>query len=364
MLALAASAAGLGCETTASGTSEPTEPENAEGIVISPDSATVMAGQAVQFVVVHTSRESPVPTCQPSYTATGGTITLAGKFVAGAIPGSFLVIAACTGAAADTASIRIRAEPAESLAFLGDFENGFTGWNTSEHCCSYSQGLVSDPVRAGRNALRIELRREDPQVALGPRSELIAFPGNIPTTERTPVGGVGDEVWWGLSIYVPTDWQYDTLPEIVHQVHEQPDIELGETWRPPPFALQVRGNAWEVWNRWDPEPLTGTTLTPDQQALLWSGPIAKGRWTDWIVHAKWAFDSAGVLEVWRDDTKVVEKRGPNAYNDRNSMYLKVGIYKWPWKAAPTPSDPAVRVVYYDEVRIAAGQGRYSAVAPR
>ena len=354
----------IGCNPSGSVdsiSSGPTGSSATPRLSISPRHQVIEAGDLLRLVAWEhpAAGDSAIaPVGSVRWLASGGTITDSGGFTA-AVDGVYGVRARSRSWPDVEDSVAVTVAP--PLTFLGDFENGFDGWNTSEGCCVYSHSIVHAPVRSGANALRIELRRTDPQVALGPRSELIAFPGAIPTEARTPIGGVGDEVWWAVSIYVPTDWVDDTMPEIVHQLHEQPDA--CETWRSPPFALQITAANWEVWSRWDDAPCTVGSYPVGKQQALESTPVVKGRWTDWVFHAKWSYRSDGVLDVWRDGLQTAHHQGPNTYNDQKSLYLKVGVYKWPWKALPNPADVAGRVIYYDEVRIAPASGSYAAVAP-
>ena len=64
----------------------------------------------------------------------------------------------------------------------------------------------------------------------------------------------------------------------------------------------------------------------------------------------------------RTVTQVLNKTGPNCYNDKIMPYFKMGIYKSNWR--DDVGDVVERTVYHDEVRIAGKNGSYSAVAPR
>ncbi len=179
-------------------------------------------------------------------------------------------------------------------------------------------------------------------------------------------GGVGDERWYGFSIFVPSDWVSDSqIYEIVAQWHAWPDFDLGEDWRPPPLAVDIEGDNWRIANRWDPKPVTiGNNPAPEGGfAFLWKGPLDKGIWTDWVVHVRWSYGTDGVLELWKDGTRVVEKHGPNVYNDIKPLYLKIGVYNWTWKT--TAESPVTRrVVFVDEVCVADGGEECAAVVGR
>ena len=90
------------------------------------------------------------------------------------------------------------------------------------------------------------------------------------------------------------------------------------------------------------------------------GRMRKGTWDDWVVHAKWSYRADGLLEIWRNGTKVASIAGPNAYNTKQAGFFKLGLYKWSWKNTSIGS----RVAGYDAVKIAGKGGSYSMVARR
>lgn len=93
------------------------------------------------------------------------------------------------------------------------------------------------------------------------------------------------------------------------------------------------------------------------------GPVKKEVWNDWVIHAKWAWDNTGILEVWKDNELIISRKNtPNCYNDLTYPYFKMGIYKWEWASRSTPSVQK-RVYFADEVTIATGSSEYSKVYP-
>ena len=79
-------------------------------IVLSPASLSLPAGGSQQFTAEGKSADSATVSVTPAYTATGGTISPAGIYTAGQIPGTFLVIATDTATGvADTAGVTIPA---------------------------------------------------------------------------------------------------------------------------------------------------------------------------------------------------------------------------------------------------------------
>jgi hypothetical protein len=255
---------------------------------------------------------------------------------------------------ATTIFVLITATKKESLAFIGNFETGdFSGWNLEDLCCQHSAQIVSSPTRAGNYAAKFTLNRNDPIVSKGKRAEL----------KRYRESYMGSEHWYGLSIYLPNDWVEDTAPDIVVQWHDRHDFWLGETGKPPSFGLSINGKDWRISNTWDPNLVTKKNNVVGKESL-YSGAFKRGVWTDWVFHIKWSHEADGIIEVWKDGTRIVNKRGPNTYNDLLDPYLKIGSYKYTWKGNIVPSTANKRVIYFDEVRIGNASASYKDVAPR
>ena len=81
-------------------------PATLVSVAIQPDSGVVMTGTSQQFSAVGTYSTGGTGSVTPSWSATGGTITTAGLYTAGASAGNFRVIAA-SGGLADTAGVRV-----------------------------------------------------------------------------------------------------------------------------------------------------------------------------------------------------------------------------------------------------------------
>ena len=203
---------------------------------------------------------------------------------------------------------------------------------------------VQSPVRAGKYSLKITLDLYESE-----------------KTHRTEIRfddpkefKIGEEYWLGESIFLPADWGVSDTNEIVTQFHAWNSRGLG-----PPFSLKVSGNDWKIQNKWDPT-YESRKPSPTLQAKTWNlGPVARGKWTDWVFHIKLSYQADGVLEVWKNGELVVQRKGPNTYNAEYGPYLKFGIYKWDWGN----KNVTRRVLYFDEIRIAKGAIGYEFVAP-
>lgn len=213
-----------------------------------------------------------------------------------------------------------------------NFDNGLGNWFEKSTYYPYSATL-SDVVKKSGKSVRFELRKGEDK-----RTELAVDPKTTPS-----------ESWYGFSIYIPASFSYDVSPESLVQFHSLPDFSQGEDWRSPPvmlgvmkdrMILDIRTNANKV-NKQD-------DFTFERQDL---GAVAKDVWVDYVIHAKWAYDNTGVLEIWQNKKLVYNRQQKaNRYNDVAFPYIKLGIYKWDW-AGVSKSTTTDRVVYFDEVRI-------------
>ena len=329
-------------------------------VEISPKSVSVLAGQTVQLVAtVRDANGSVLVGRAVSWASTNPQLASvsASGLVTALAAGDVLVSATSEGRTSTATLVQV-------AGFYEGFESGTIASLFAVGCCTYSATIEQAISRSGRSAARVELRATDPITGASERSELRVTDGTI-------VGGAGSERWYGLSIYIPSTWRVDTNSQdfqILEQWNAIPDFELGEDWRSPPLSIWINKGQWSIWSYWDPAPITrltdGIPAAPGGRAVLWSGAFESGRWTDWVVHAKWSYESDGFLEIWKDGQLVVSHHGPNTYNDRRPLYFMAGIYKWMWATPGLNWSELTRVAYFDELRIAGPSSGYGGVVPR
>ena len=251
----------------------------------------------------------------------------------------------------DDIALRVRrtGKQRRGLLFESDFEGtGLDGWKISGNAPTIHRGLA----RAGRQALRTSLDRRKDKVAYrtevsGPRAE------------------VGQEYWYGFSIYLPEDYVSDRIWEIVAQWHGVPDFDAGENWRNPVMALSTTNGRWGWVTRWDAKRNTfaGGKRQYGGNRNHDLGAYERGVWTDWVIHVKWSFGDDGLLQVWKNGVSAIDARGPNAFNDQHGPFFKMGLYKG-WRDPDKRSDAVSRrVLYHDEFRMGSGKAGYNDVAP-
>ena len=243
---------------------------------------------------------------------------------------------------------------AKPLLLNGDFETGNIFQFDGKEGLRKELQIVSEPVRNGKFALKINCLKSDYSTPTG---------GNKWRAEVFKNGAGGDSGnhntirWFGLSTYLPDDWQNDIFSDIIFQIHERPSA--CEEYRSPPFYLRANNDKMELLVRWDSKACSDGN-TPEGTATIYSVPIVKGRWVDWVFKVKWDYrpNGQGYVEIWQDNVKRTTYYGPNCYNDEKEMYLKTGVYKINgWKNGLTN-----RALYIDNVQMAGDDFNYKEFA--
>ena len=325
--------------------------QEAAGVVVTPASLSLVEGnQASLQATVKDALGSTISGASVNWRSrNSGVATVNGGGTVSAAATGSTTIEASSGGAMGTSGVTVEGNSGSAdLLFSEDFENGI-GSLYAETCCTYSYGSSND-ARAGNQSVRVELRQSDPMVHSGMRSELTILP------ETGITGGIGAERWFGFSLKPSANWRVDdNLWVVVSQWHAEPDP--GESWGPPPMQLNITGSQWELYTRWDAEPITQRA----QQERRWLGEVAFGEWTDWVVHVKWEYDDTGLVEIWRNGQKIVERRGPIGFNDQGQRYFaKLGAYIPQWN---NTTGSQSRVINVDSWKVADENGSYADVAP-
>ncbi len=238
------------------------------------------------------------------------------------------------------------------LLFSDGFESGkLSGWSFRWLRRRASAKIVTRPVRFGKRALEISLRRNDPMFSKGKRSELMV-PGHY---------DLGKAYWYGFSVYLPEAWKQDYKAEVVAQWFATRDEAIGERPRSPSLALRIKKKHWIVTYRYDRKRLSVANTAP--KGKVHKSAYRRGAWTDWVFHVRWSHTDAGLTRVWKNGALVATRKGPNTYNDEVGPILKIGIYKAPLNKPEAQSAVSSRLLYFDEVRVGTAKAGYKGVAP-
>lgn len=212
--------------------------------------------------------------------------------------------------------------------FNGDFESGGLGsysvdWEGPDSHMSVSVVSSPHPVADGSHSARFTVDLPDTTFPIM-RNEIragdwVATPG---------IGMMGQEYTYTFSHFIPASWPNTVLPIEVAQFHVHPDMDAGENWRAPVLALLIRNHRWELVNRWDDSVVT--TAASTRTVDLGNPSLELGVWTHWRINVLWSWGDPnapqGFLKIWKNGELIVDRVGPNCYNDVYPRTFKWGIY--------------------------------------
>ena len=165
------------------------------------------------------------------------------------------------------------------------------------------------------------------------------------------------EGWYGFSQFFPDTYISDSTGESTAQWHDQAD-EGEHVARSASNSIITSDNRIKWMLRWDSRPIMPNGFS-EGHIYIDLGEIPKNRWIDWVVHIKYSHTNTGILEVWMDGVKVIDRQNmPNSYNDKKYPFFKFGVYRWEWGTSASQ-----RVIYYDEVRVGNKNSSYDEVKP-
>ncbi|WP_165418504.1 heparin lyase I family protein [Dyella amyloliquefaciens] len=198
-----------------------------------------------------------------------------------------------------------------------------------------SIGVVDAPQEMGGKALKVTISKNDDYSAVAngaPRAEL-SFNGFLHFSQ-------GKEYVLSWQTYMPAGYTLDRgQAEVVFQIHQGPAAGY------PPFAIFLsEGGQYEVHNR---------TQSKADWVSAFFGRVEsdRGRVVNWQLH--YIPDGSGaraVTELTKDGQLVFATKGvPNAYEDDDRAYLKLGLYKADWLKKSSEVD--TRTMYYGGVSV-------------
>jgi hypothetical protein len=232
-------------------------------------------------------------------------------------------------------AVFVQTAPRQNLLLETTFEGAdyLSGWYSDQNCCAYSVQQTVEQIKAGSNALRMEVRSTDP-----PNS------GSIRTEIAIDSDPMNQDRWYGLSMYLK-DWVDDDAGESVFHWHT--DTTTGF----PSMELLTNGGRFTY--------LTNNTGTPSNSVYTDIGPVISNQWVDFVIRIRWATDTTGVMQVWKNGNLVINRTGVKTATV--TSYFELGINKFGWGAQT--SAVTQRILYFDEVRKGNANATYNDVAP-
>src|ERR1044072_9419502 len=209
----------------------------------------------------------------------------------------------------------------------------FTSVPSVQTATSYGITTATNPVYQGTKSARFELRDTDPENHSGTRSE-ISF--NVQTNLNR---------WYSYALYVPSAYyKFDAEDEIITQWHQGGGLTPALCLRVKSDKLYIRimGDTWVELGNWD-----------------------KDAWHAYVMHIKHSSGSDGLIEIWKDGVKILNRSGANMYKvggDITNPTVKMGIYKSDWNGSGTTATN-IRVLYMDDIKIGNEYATYADMIP-
>jgi hypothetical protein len=201
---------------------------------------------------------------------------------------------------------------------------------------TYGITIANNIAYTGTKSARFELRDSDAMNNNGTRAE-ISFP-TITNLNR----------WYSFALHFPSiGYAYDKSDEVIMQWHQGG----GAT---PALCLRTKND--RIYLR-----ILGSGGT------LWIdlGLIDKDKWHSYVMHVVHSSGSSGVIDIWRDDNKILNITGPNMYKvtgDFKNPNWKLGIYKSDWNNSETTAT-SKRVLYFDDIKMGSEKATYADMKP-
>lgn len=203
-------------------------------------------------------------------------------------------------AAAVAVVLAVAAPGRAEVVWSGDFETGDKSqWSRAQEVSADRMTVITSPVRQGGYALRVEVRQgDDPIDSSGNRAELV---WTEPEVE-------GNERWYAWSTLWPDDYPSADTWQLFTQWHHSGNSGS------PPVEFYVRGEELR--------------LRLNASTVVWTAPLTRGVWHDFLFHVKWSSDPAeGFVELWYDGELVLPLTyGANMFAGQDN-YLKQGLYR-------------------------------------
>lgn len=213
----------------------------------------------------------------------------------------------------------------ESLFDSPDLATSLKGWSDMQHNLNapWSRSIVN-------KTLKFELRPGDESS------------GSIRTEVTKEVSG---KVWFGGRLFL------ENFTPDSKAGGESIGIQFHSTQNAPPLTLNLYGSDIVLAQ----VPLGSIIQNPIAKLADWNN-----KWVDIVIETDWK-RSGGVLRMWVNGKKVVDKTGLDM--GATNVNLKLGMNKFSWYPTASGSNVSKRVFYWDSVRIGNSLATYADVAP-
>lgn len=178
--------------------------------------------------------------------------------------------------------------------------------------------LVDDPAGSGRKVFHMQVKKTDPLVLGGARTEV------SPRNEYVKEG----LRWYTFSMYFPTNWEFHNTPTLVAQLHTSQQTAVVS----PPMSLTVTNRTFSLDFNYNHRSTSGSadpaTKANSVAESIRLGNLELGKWYCFVVRANWSYKPGqGEVQVWMNGNEVFSAKNTyNSYETWLGNYAKVGLY--------------------------------------
>lgn len=216
---------------------------------------------------------------------------------------------------------------------------------------------VHDTVYQGNSAIRVEVREDQPLVggAARVRSEITIFK---PQDDAEPFNSatIMPEAWYSYAVYFPQygmldDTIYNKLP--ITQWFEDGGDDCSVKVRKGKLCFENIASYFDLFGAANASPETAY-----QDAANNFVHLPYDQWHVFVFHFIHSQSSDGLIEIWRDGTKLQTIAGANMHTSTFPKW-KIGLYAPDYTEHPGRSLRSNRVIFFDNIRVGKADATYS-----
>lgn len=198
--------------------------------------------------------------------------------------------------------------------------------------------VVSSPERVtGNKSIEFNIDTAVDLATEVDRSQLIAqastsLPGYLRNENDRLLHSNGGSYWYAFSVYIPTTTLTDEDTEGDGDKDESVfDIQSFTSGLNVILSLRVDVDNWFLLTSWSTLPGGPETTADINSVEIDLGSVDRGSWVDWAFRVDWSHQTTGVIKVYRDQSLILTRTGPNCYNLSSGFNVRTGIRKPAWK---------------------------------
>jgi enterochelin esterase-like enzyme len=179
-----------------------------------------------------------------------------------------------------------------------------------------------------------------------------------------PAAGAGDERWYGWSMQLPPDFDHRGRSTLVMQLAPASPAKVDPNQCPvSTSSLEINAKGHFVFHL---HARAERDAEPKCRTATFSADITptRGRWFDFVLHAKWTSDADGFLDLWVKEHDnnffhLIDYRGRTCANGESGPEFRIGAHV----TAPEELPETEVAVLTDELRIGDAGSSFDDVAP-